>query len=185
MAARRLPTVYGRRRGDDAGQTRLIHPGVRSIDTYKDPLLCCRISCDVSPPTSGSPHCPFLASPPHNTLLSPPSSCIIHPEREREMRSPDPMLPSITFVLSQAQPTATTRGSKRWGKLGVRRTKSSPSFAPHPPRYPPRLDSDFLTVSITFFSHAAAPPFLSFFTSAPIENLIFFPSSIVTRARRR
>lgn len=84
MAARRLPTVYGRRRGDDAGPTRLIHPGVRSIDTYKDPLLCCRISCDVSPPTSGFPHCPFLASPPHNTLLSPPSSCIIRPERERD-----------------------------------------------------------------------------------------------------
>ena len=66
------------------------------------------------------------------------------------MRSPDPTLPSITFVLSQAQP-ASPRNSKRWKKLGVRRSKSSPSFAPHPPRYPPRLDSDFLTVNFISF----------------------------------
>jgi len=68
------------------------------------------------------------------------------------MHWPDPTtLPSITFVLSQAQPAITTRGSmRRRGKFGVRRSKSSPSFGapdrPHPPRYPPQLDSDFLEV---------------------------------------
>ncbi|KAF8492855.1 hypothetical protein F5888DRAFT_1636990 [Russula emetica] len=66
------------------------------------------------------------------------------------MRSPDPTLPSITFVL--AQPALTTRGGmRRRGKFGVRRTKSSPSFGapdgPHPPRYPPQLNSDFLEES--------------------------------------
>jgi hypothetical protein len=64
------------------------------------------------------------------------------------MRSPDPTLPSITFVLSQAQQTtSTSRSSKRRGKFGVRRTKSSPSVTPHPPRYPPQLDSEFLKVN--------------------------------------
>jgi hypothetical protein len=68
------------------------------------------------------------------------------------MRSPDPTLPSITFILSRAQPALTTRGStRRRGKFGVRRSKSSPSFGapdgPHPPRYPPQLDSEFLEVS--------------------------------------
>src|SRR6266581_4778164 len=61
------------------------------------------------------------------------------------MRSHDPTLPSISFVLSQAQPAA-PRG-KRWNRFGVRRSKSTPSFSPHPPRYPPRLDSEFLTVN--------------------------------------
>ena len=61
------------------------------------------------------------------------------------------MLPSITFVLSQVQPAMATRGStRRRGRFGVRRSKSSPSFGtpdgPHPPRYPPQLDSDFLEV---------------------------------------
>ena len=68
-----------------------------------------------------------------------------------DMRSLDPTLPSITSILSQAQPALTTRGSmRRRGKFGVRRSKSSPSFGPHdgphPPRYPPQLDSDFLEV---------------------------------------
>ena len=66
------------------------------------------------------------------------------------MRAPDPTLPSITFVLSQAQPATMVRRSstRRRGKFSVRRSKSSPSFAlgPHPPRYPPQLDSDFLKV---------------------------------------
>jgi hypothetical protein len=67
------------------------------------------------------------------------------------MGSPDPTLPSITFILSRAQPALTTRGStRRRGKFGVRRSKSSPSFGtpegPHPPRYPPQLDSEFLEV---------------------------------------
>lgn len=70
------------------------------------------------------------------------------------MRSPDSTLPSITFVLSQAQPPA-PRSSKRWNSFGVRRSRSSPSFAPHPPRYPPRLDSDFLTTVDYRFS---SPP---------------------------
>lgn len=78
------------------------------------------------------------------------------------MRSPDPTLPSITFVLSQAQPV-TGRGSKRRGKVGVRHTKSSPSFAPHPPRYPPRLDSEFLkTVDYRFSNPPRAPSRSSF-----------------------
>ena len=71
-------------------------------------------------------------------------------ESEREnMRSLDPTLPSVTFVLSQ--PALTTRGStRRRGKFSIRRSKSSPSFGardgPHPPRYPPQLNSDFLEV---------------------------------------
>ncbi|KAF8481557.1 hypothetical protein DFH94DRAFT_399652 [Russula ochroleuca] len=73
------------------------------------------------------------------------------------MRSPDPTLPSITFVLSQARPATTARGSstRRRGKLGVRRSKSPPSFVPgpHPPRYPPQLDSEFLNVRIPFPFH--------------------------------
>ncbi|KAI9459693.1 hypothetical protein BJY52DRAFT_1265073 [Lactarius psammicola] len=77
------------------------------------------------------------------------------------MRSSDPTLPSISFVLSQAQPVA-PRG-KRWNRFGVRRSKSSPSFAPHPPRYPPRLDSEFLTtVDYRFSSPPRAPSRSSF-----------------------
>ncbi|KAI9510788.1 hypothetical protein F5148DRAFT_510023 [Russula earlei] len=57
----------------------------------------------------------------------------------RDMRSPDPTLPSITFVLSQVKP-AMTRNSKRRNRFGVRRTKASQAFGPHPPRCPPRLD---------------------------------------------
>jgi hypothetical protein len=82
---------------------------------------------------------------------------LLKPEKEsgrENMRSPDPShpaLPSITFILSQVQPALTTRGStRRRGKFGVRRSKSSPSFGapygPHPPRYPPQLGSDFLEV---------------------------------------
>lgn len=82
------------------------------------------------------------------------------------MRSLDPTLPSITFVLSQAQPPAAHRSSKRWNRFGVRRSKSSPSFAPHPPRYPPRLDSEFLTTVDYRFSspptHARSPSRSSF-----------------------
>jgi hypothetical protein len=98
------------------------------------------------------------------------------------MRSSDPTLPSITFVLSQAQPGA-PRG-KRWkNRFGVRRSKSTPSFAPHPPRYPPRLDSDFLTtVDYRFSSPPRAPSRSSFAlpkdifdTDAEIE--IVMPSS--------
>jgi len=80
------------------------------------------------------------------------------------MRSPDPMLPSITFVLSQAQQVvSTSRSSKRRGKFGVRRTKSSPSIVPHPPRYPPQLDSEFLkTVDYRFSNPPRAPSRSSF-----------------------
>ncbi|KAH8997153.1 hypothetical protein EDB86DRAFT_3076745 [Lactarius hatsudake] len=82
------------------------------------------------------------------------------------MRSHDPTLPSISFVLSQAHPAA-PRGGRRWNRFGIRRSKSTPSFAPHPPRYPPRLDSDFLTVNIWLYEtrsypvplfHALLPP---------------------------
>jgi hypothetical protein len=77
------------------------------------------------------------------------------------MRSPDPTLPSITFVLSQARPATTARGSstRRRGKLGVRRSKSPPSFVPgpHPPRYPPQLDSEFLNTVDYRFSDLPPP----------------------------
>jgi len=75
------------------------------------------------------------------------------------MRSPDPTLPSITFVLSQAQPAVhRSKSSRRWNRFaGVRRSKSSPSFAPHPPRYPPRLDSEFLTTVDYRFSSPPPP----------------------------
>ena len=64
------------------------------------------------------------------------------------MRPADPTLPSITFVLSQApQAASTSRNSKRRGKFGVRHSKSSPSIVPHPPRYPPQLDNQFLKVN--------------------------------------
>lgn len=77
------------------------------------------------------------------------------------MRPADPTLPSITFVLSQAQPAA-PRG-RRWNRFGVRRSRSTPSFAPHPPRYPPRLDSEFLTtVDYRFSSPPRAPSRSSF-----------------------
>ncbi|KAH9033512.1 hypothetical protein EDB85DRAFT_2144901 [Lactarius pseudohatsudake] len=72
------------------------------------------------------------------------------------MRSHDPTLPSISFVLSQARP-APPRGGRRWNRFGVRRSKSTPSFAPHPPRYPPRLDSDFLTVNIWLYETPFQP----------------------------
>jgi hypothetical protein len=79
------------------------------------------------------------------------------------MRSLDPTLPSITFVLSQAQPGAPRGGGKRWNRFGVRRSRSSPSLAPHPPRYPPRLDSDFLTtVDYRYSSPPRAPSRSSF-----------------------
>jgi hypothetical protein len=69
-------------------------------------------------------------------------SCVI------EMHSADPTLPSIAFVLSQAQqPTSTSRDGKRRGKFGLRRSKSSPSIAPHSPQYPPQLDNEFLKVN--------------------------------------
>lgn len=77
------------------------------------------------------------------------------------MRSPNPTLPSITFVLSQAQQVvSTSRSSKRRGKFGVRRTKSSPSIVPHPPRYPPQLDSEFLQVRSQLIP-SFVPPSLS------------------------
>lgn len=78
------------------------------------------------------------------------------------MRSHDPTLPSISFVLSQARPAA-PRGGRRWNRFGVRRSQSTPSFAPHPPRYPPRLDSDFLTtVDYRYSSPPRAPSRSSF-----------------------
>jgi len=86
------------------------------------------------------------------------------------MRSPDSTLPSITFVLSQAQQPAAPRSSKRWNRFGVRRSRSSPSFAPHPPRYPPRLDSDFLTTVDYRFS--SPPP------SAPSRSSFALPKDI-------
>lgn len=85
------------------------------------------------------------------------------------MRLPDPTLPSITSVLSQVQPVLTTRGStRRRGRFGVRRTKSSPSFGapdgPHPPRYPPQLNSDFLeTVDYRFSNSLPRAPSRSSF----------------------
>jgi len=80
------------------------------------------------------------------------------------MRPADPTLPSIAFVLSQAQQAASTsRDSKRRGKFGIRRTKSSPSIAPHPPRYPPELDNEFLkTVDYRFTNPPRAPSRSSF-----------------------
>jgi len=83
------------------------------------------------------------------------------------MRSPDPTLPSITFVLSRVQPATKARGNSthRRGKFGVRRSKSSPSLAPgpHPPRYPPQLDSEFLkTVDYRFSDPPRAPSRSSF-----------------------
>jgi hypothetical protein len=97
--------------------------------------------------------CRFSCSPANFPFCS--SSCyFIETEKEsvrENMRLPDPTLPSITSVLSQAHPALTTQGStRRRGKFGVRRSKSSPSFGapdgPHPPRYPPQLNSDFLEV---------------------------------------
>jgi len=90
-------------------------------------------------PPSLSPRS-FLAARPR------PSFLFISQDISREMPSSNPALPSITFVLSQEQP-ATTRSGKRRGKFGTRRIKSSSSFTPHPPRYPPRLDSEFLKVN--------------------------------------
>ncbi|KAH8992954.1 hypothetical protein EDB92DRAFT_1855877 [Lactarius akahatsu] len=98
------------------------------------------------------------------------------------MRSHDPTLPSISFVLSQARPAA-PRGSRRWNRFGVRRSKSTPSFAPHPPRYPPRLDSDFLTtVDYRYSSPPRAPSRSSFalpkdIFDADAEIEIIVPSS--------
>ncbi|KAI0275479.1 hypothetical protein BC834DRAFT_52156 [Gloeopeniophorella convolvens] len=74
------------------------------------------------------------------------------------MRSPNPTLPSITFVLSQTQ----LAGKRPKGRR-VRRAKSSPSFAPHPPRYPPHLDNDFLTTVDYRFSNPPRPPSRSSF----------------------
>ena len=100
-------------------------------------------------------HATLVACSPAN-FPSCSSSCYLLKQRKESgrvnMRSPDPTLPSITFILSRAQPALTTRGStRRRGKFGVRRSKSSPSFGtpdgPHPPRYPPQLDSEFLEVS--------------------------------------
>jgi hypothetical protein len=107
-------------------------------------------------------------------LLSLPLLFFIETTLERErMRSLDPTLPSITFVLSQAQPPAAHRSSKRWNRFGVRRSKSSPSFAPHPPRYPPRLDSEFLTVNPSFLYPFAPPPHhLPYLRSVPISEPI-------------
>jgi len=85
------------------------------------------------------------------------------------MRLPDPTLPSITSVLSHAHPALTTRGNtRRRRKFGVRRTKSSPSFGapdgPHPPRYPPQLNSDFLeTVDYRFSNSLPRAPSRSSF----------------------
>ncbi|KAI0294693.1 hypothetical protein B0F90DRAFT_1755644, partial [Multifurca ochricompacta] len=143
----------------------------------------------------------------------------------REMRSPDPTLPSITFVLSQSQLAGSrshssshsvtrnrngngngnssrssgdggggiTAGHLRrgWNKLGIRRTKSSPSFSPHPPRYPPRLDSDFLkTVDYRFSNPPRAPTRSSFAlpkdifdADAEIEIVVPSPTKPVTRPR--
>jgi len=88
------------------------------------------------------------------------------------MRPADPTLPSIAFVLSQAQPAASTpRNSKRRGRFGVRRTKSSPSMAPHPPRNPPQLDNEFLKVN-RISSHTVLPPFCTTFSSPfPLPTL--------------
>jgi hypothetical protein len=136
-------------------------PPIRSLPTHSFPLIAF--------PVIHSFRCYLSVS---HTL----------PESEEgKMRSPDPMLPSITFVLSQAQSPVETRGNKRWGKLGVRRTKSSPSFSPHPPRYPPRLDSEFLTVNMTFSFRTPPPPPFLLHPSAPIENLILFLSLIIDR----
>jgi hypothetical protein len=120
--------------------------------------------------------------------------------RSIEMRPPDPTLPSIAFVLSQAQTAASTpRNSKRRGKFGIRRTKSSPSMPPHPPRNPPRLDNEFLKVN-RIASHPTPPSlFCTTFSSPfPLRTLkralpIFLPqtdrenpaSFFVTHARRR
>jgi len=91
------------------------------------------------------------------------------------MRSTDPTLPSITFVLSQAQPASSRSGSKRWNRFGVRRSKSSPSFAPHPPRYPPRLDSEFLTTVDYRFS---SPPQPSPRARSPSRSSLALPKDI-------
>jgi hypothetical protein len=112
-----------------------------------------RASTTQSDPALWS-HATFVAFSPANVPSCSSSCYFIQTEKEsvrENMRLPDPTLPSITSVLSKAQPALTTRGStRRRGKFGVRRSKSSPSFGapdgPHPPRYPPQLNSDFLEV---------------------------------------
>ncbi|KAI0045629.1 hypothetical protein FA95DRAFT_1560983 [Auriscalpium vulgare] len=64
------------------------------------------------------------------------------------MRSFDPTLPSISFVLSQAQNEP--RRLRRRPSRRVRRAKSSPSFSPHVPHYPPQLESDFLMKTVDY-----------------------------------
>ncbi|KAI0299952.1 hypothetical protein BC826DRAFT_720053 [Russula brevipes] len=63
------------------------------------------------------------------------------------MRSPDPTLPSITFVLSQAQPV-TGRGSKRRGK----RVSQGNSICLRTPRNLPslRVDRESRRVQVSF-----------------------------------
>jgi hypothetical protein len=188
-----LPTASGRRGDDDAGPN-LIEQCQGPVVHISTPPLCYLILSYLGQPPSGyslHPPFPLICFPVIHSFRCYLSVSHTRPEsasEEGEMRSPDPMLPSITFVLSQAQSAAEMRGNKRWGKLGVRRTKSSPSFSPHPPRYPPRLDSEFLTVNIAFpFRTPPLPPFHSSYVCADRESHLFFflSSLIVTRARRR
>ena len=136
------------------------------------------------PPPAANTPCPSPSLIPLSTLppIFFPSLPFVFAVREPErMRSHDPTLPSITFVLSQAQPAASRSGSKRWNRFGVRRSKSSPSFAPHPPRYPPRLDSEFLTVnpSFLFLYHTRShphPSLLPFRSESPkTVNVVSIP----------
>lgn len=161
-----------RRFGQALGVIRPLARWVVRAAAYK----ACATRSLFPPPAANTP-CPSPSLIPLSTLppIFFPSLPFVFAVREPErMRSHDPTLPSITFVLSQAQPAASRSGSKRWNRFGVRRSKSSPSFAPHPPRYPPRLDSEFLTVNPSFLflflfllPHSLPPPPIT--TSVPFR----------------
>ncbi|THH13684.1 hypothetical protein EW146_g6571 [Bondarzewia mesenterica] len=67
------------------------------------------------------------------------------------MRSFEPILPSIAFVLAQAQAQA---GGKPHAQQPVRSRKhpkkSKPHFSPHLPRYPPQLNEDYLMKTVDY-----------------------------------
>ncbi|KAI0054939.1 hypothetical protein BV25DRAFT_352293 [Artomyces pyxidatus] len=78
------------------------------------------------------------------------------------MRSLDPSLPSISFVLSQSD--SRPRHVRRRPSMLIHRSKSSPSFSPHRPLYPPQLDSDFLMNTVDYrFAPPPRPPSRSSF----------------------
>ncbi|KAI0058150.1 hypothetical protein BV25DRAFT_1919522 [Artomyces pyxidatus] len=85
------------------------------------------------------------------------------------MRSADPTLPSISYVLSQAQ--TQPRRLRRRPSIRVRRAKSSPSFSPHRPLYPPQLESDYLMKTVDY--RFSPPPCLPTRSSFALPAGIF------------